>query len=152
MARVITARQWGRISFDLITVPGAGFVRVSLTSILKGHMPSLSNWTVQRLVLSFAVQSQAVAPAMISAGAIVHPEQVGTQMPDPFTDDADWFWYAKMIAPGTDDSPSARTYSYDIKSQRRGREFEAACSLVFAGDGTTACSVQGGGRVLFGLH
>ena len=150
--RVISQRQWGRISFDLTTVPADGFIRVSLSSLLKGHMPSLNNWTIQRLVLDFQAQSGAAGPALISAGAIVYPEQVGTQIPDPFTDDADWFWYAKIPAPGVGDNPDTRWYHYDIRSQRRGREFEAAASLVFAGDGTTASAIMGGGRVLYGLH
>ena len=150
--RVITRRIWGRVHLDATTLALGGDLRLSITSLLKGHMPSLAEWTIQRMLLKFAFRANTGTDLVVTVGAIVHPEQVTiTQVPKPDLDDADWFFRVKV--PVISNVNDATIHTWDIRSQRRGREFEAAASLLFSESASaSAVTIWGGGIVLFGLH
>jgi len=150
--KVIRRRIWARVHLDPTTMALNSTLRLSITSLLKAHMPSLAEWTIERSILQFGLRANTGTDVVISMGAIVHPEQVSiTQIPRPADDDADWFIRTKI--PVISNVNDAVVHTWDVDGGRRGREFEAAASIVFQeSSGLTSVVIWGGGIILFGLH
>ena len=151
--KVISQTQWARFRLAPSTLPSGGDLEVDLMSLLKGHIPSLSNWTIMRSLLRIRLLGTTASTNLITVGMLVHPEQTPlAQMPKPDLDDADWMMRQMLpVAPNT--VVEGTDYFMDIRSKRRGREFEATVSLLFAEtDSAAPVTVTAGGILLIGLH
>ena len=152
--RVITGRQWaGFNTGEDVTVLAAGAVsRVDIMTLILADLPSLSNWTVLRVIGSWSAGHTGAAFARVAFGLILQGRQVAiTGMSDPVDEPhADWLFHDSIMA---DADTKMREHHFDVRGMRRGRELETGLWAMTRNQ-HTGDSVQFSlsGRVLLGLH
>jgi len=142
-------RQWGRFQTDTIVVAGGGAARVEITSLLRARMPSLNNFTIQRVVgtLDLFPGNNPIEP--IICGMIKTTVNVTlAEVPIPDADDSSWLWWWGGLIPGLADRPNWRSVAFDNRSARRFPELESKLDFVLENNGASAFTFAINGRIL----
>ena len=153
MQRVINARQWGRFATPFVSIAVASRARVELTSLIKVAMPSVNNFTVQRIVGTMTLlNSSLVAFGSCTLGIMQNTNRVTvTDVSQPDADDASWmYWWGGMV-PTQGLAPGWLQLNVDNRSQRKLPELEQVLNLVVENTGTTTLNFACHGRILLGL-
>ena len=127
---------------------------MNLSSLILAALPSIANYTVTRIVGKLSTRSAGTTDRVrYTAGIISTSDQalVGTSLPDPILDRADWMWWAGDTAPLSTEE-TLRT-DIDNKSQRRFNEAERRLVLAMSiPGGTDALLFSLNGRALLRMH
>ena len=116
-------------------------------------MPSLNNFTVQRVVGTLDLYPGVPQLEQVIAGMIKTTVNVTlAETPIPDADDSAWLWWFGGLLPGTGESPNHLTINIDNRSARRFSELEAKLDFVLENNGVAPLFFALNGRILLLLN
>ena len=147
-------KQWVQWSMPTTTIGPLSVAVVDLMSLFLAVYPSLSNYTIIRSIGNLRLWGVAnVSRISIFYGCIgLNAQAVGTALPTPSVDFADWYYWKRLTIPLSNDNPDSVLDEWDVEGMRKQREFDRQVLLIIRNvDATESVTMGGGGRTLIGL-
>jgi len=146
--------QWAQWSLPETTLGPLSVATVDIMSLFLAVYPSLSNYTIIRNIFDLSFWGEAnVNRVSLFYGLIgVNAQAVGTALPTPSVDFADWLYWSRIQVPFLNDQHGVVNRHADVLGKRRQKEFDRQFLMIFRNvDATESVTFGGGGRVLLML-
>ena len=132
-SRVRPQYIWGHFGTGEVTLAASGKAAVNMSGVLKTALPSLTAWTLERLIFQLhgrdngtVTESLRLANFGITILAESAFDAGVTAMPDPENDDVSWlFWYTQVLEVERNERAAGdfrqvwNAFEFDIHSRRR---------------------------------